>query len=268
MADDIFERIDNKNIELLNGIDYPTINEQAPIVYIYKSKFCEYELIKIVNVQFEIIPKSRKKKKEDKQNCSINNLSKKRGREPTNKCKKGRKNSHDRMCPCNIRTKITIAYISFLEQYINSAVDFFLGNEFNINQYKIKKVFHPKNINKKLIQDFKKQTIKDIISNKISPKYLSSEKNKNEKVCQTIIKKNKELEIILNQKYMAFFKDIFYDSQREVNLTKYGINKTLFLNSNVILYKNLINNIKEQGGNDLDNYLKKMDDVIEEYLKL
>ena len=119
-----------------------------------------------------------------------------------------------------------------------------------------------------MIQDFKKQTIKDIISNKISPKYLSSEKNENEKVCQTIIKKNKELEIILNQKYMAFFKDIFYDSQREVNLTKYGINKTLFLNSNVILYKNLINNIKEQGGNDLDNYLKKMDDVVKEYLKL
>ena len=52
MADNIFERIDNKNIELLNGIDYPTINEQAPIVYIYKSRFPAYELIKIITAQF------------------------------------------------------------------------------------------------------------------------------------------------------------------------------------------------------------------------
>ena len=66
---------------------------------------------------------------------------------------------------------------------------------------------------------------------------------------------------------MDFF-DIFYQSQNEVNLQTYGINKTLFLNSNVILYKDFINNIKKQGGSDLDDYLKKIEEIVENYLKL
>ena len=66
---------------------------------------------------------------------------------------------------------------------------------------------------------------------------------------------------------MEFF-DIFKNSQKEVNLKQYRIDKTLFLNSNVILYNDFKNNIKKQGGNDLDNYLVKIDKVVKDYSKL
>ena len=66
---------------------------------------------------------------------------------------------------------------------------------------------------------------------------------------------------------MKFF-EIFYTSQKEVNLKQYGVNKSLFLNSNVILYNDFINNIKKRGGSDLDDYLKKIEEVVAKYLKL
>ena len=66
---------------------------------------------------------------------------------------------------------------------------------------------------------------------------------------------------------MEFF-GIFSNSHNEVDLKKYGINKTLFLNSNVILYRDFINNIKKQGGSDLDDYLKKVEEILENYIKL
>lgn len=272
MADNIFDRISSSDTEFLKELEYPTYDEKDSFVYIYKKKFSEYELNIILNTQFEIIPKNKPFKgegKKDKQNFTKQILSKKkRGRQSKDDGKKCRKNSHNRICPCNIRTKITIAYISFLVQFINSAIDLFLREENNINQYKIKKVFHSKKINKKFIEDLKQKTIKEIISDRISPKYLSNEKKENEKICQTIIEKNKELEILLNQNYMEFFKDIFYPSNQEVDLQKYGIHKTLFLNSNVILYKDFINNIKKQGGSDLDDYLKKINEVVKKYLEI
>lgn len=260
---DIFDGNINSDIELRNEIEYPTIPLNDSLFYIYTIKFPSYKLNIEANTHFEIIPTYKTKKKKDKQNL----LSKKRGRKANNNGKKWRKNIHNRLCPCNIRTKITIAYISFLIQFINSAVEFFLREEDNINQYKFKKVFHSKNITLQFIKDLKQKTIKDIISNRISSKYLSSEKKENQKICQTIIEKNQELEIILNKKYMEFF-DIFKNSQKEVNLKQYRIDKTLFLNSNVILYNDFKNNIKKQGGNDLDNYLVKIDKVVKDYSKL
>ena len=270
MADDIFDRITSSDIEFRNEIEYPTNHENDSLVFIHKNKFSVFELNIIFNTQFEITPEIKPlkgKKKKDKKNYPKNILSKKRGRQTNNNGKKWKKNIHNRICPCNIRTKLTIAYISFLEQFINSAIDLFLREEDNINQYKIKKVFHSNKINIKLIKELKQKTIKEIISGRISPKYLSSEKEENEKICKTIIEKNKELEILLNHKYMKFF-EIFYTSQKEVNLKQYGVNKSLFLNSNVILYNDFINNIKKKGGSDLDDYLKKIEEVVAKYLKL
>ena len=56
------------------------------------------------------------------------------------------------------------------------------------------------------------------------------------------------------------FLEIYFAKKREFNLTKYGINKNIFLNSDVILYKDFINNIKnkENSGDDLEQYLFKL----------
>ena len=281
--------IDKNLIETNNNIELTTFNDNKSFDFLFNNnnKFDLDKLSIIINEQFEFIPKSippkekngtkSKNKKKEIKNISNNNkkyLKKKRGRPIKIPGKKSRKKAHDRKCPCNIRTKLTIAYFAFLIQFVNSTIELVLceENDVNdINQYKLKKINHSKNISKKLIKDLKKQKIRQIISYEINSKNIKGEKNENEEICKKIIEKNKKLENILNQNYMEFFKNIFYQSNREVNLKKYGINKKSFLNSNVVLYKDFINNIKNKennGGDDLDEYLSLIAKGVENYLSI
>ena len=83
----------------------------------------------------------------------IKNLNKKRGRHIKDNIIKGRKKPHDRTCPCNIRTRITIAYLSFIPKFINSVSELLLCEEdgIDINQYKLKNI-KPNNPNNKVIE--------------------------------------------------------------------------------------------------------------------
>lgn len=277
MAEDIFDNIIFKNnIEFLNNIEFPTYHDIDLLDNNYKNKFDENKLSININQQFAIIQKSSNKgttKKNsqiilDKQPKNMSNLlARKRGKPAVN----NRKKSHDRKCPCNIRTKITNAYIAFLIQFINSVIELLLKDEDNINQYKMKKLIYINNISINFIKNLKLKSIKDIITDNVGTCHLSDKKNENRKICETIIEKNKQLEKVLNQNYMEFFEYIFHQSQKEVNLNKYGINKIVFLNSEVVLFKDFINNIKnkeKKGKDDLDKYLKKIEEVVENYLKI
>lgn len=277
MAEDIFDNIIFKNnIEFLNNIEFPTYHDIDLLDNNYKNKFDENKLSININQQFAIIQKSSNKgttKKNsqiilDKQPKNMSNiLARKRGKPAVNNGKK----SHDRKCPCNIRTKITNAYIAFLIQFINSVIELLLKDEDNINQYKMKKLIYINNISINFIKNLKLKSIKDIITDNVGTCHLSDKKNENRKICETIIEKNKQLEKVLNQNYMEFFEYIFHRSQKEVNLNKYGINKIVFLNSEVVLFKDFINNIKnkeKKGKDDLDKYLKKIEEVVENYLKI
>lgn len=270
--------IDKNLIEASNNIDNDSFNF---LINNNNNKFDLGKLSIIINEQFEIIPKSippksnKKKKKKDIKDISNNDKNyfvKKRGRPIKTPGKKSRKNSHGRKCPCNIRTKLTIAYFSFLIQFINSIIEVILCEENDVNdisQYRLKRINHSKNISKKLIQNLKQQRIRQIVSFEINSEDINGEKNENNEICQKIIEKNTKLEKIFNQYYMEFFENIFYKNKREVNLKKYGINKKLFLNSNVVLYKDFINNIKNKENNtgkDLDEYLSLIDKGVKNYL--
>lgn len=281
MAEDIFDNIIIQDkFELLNNIEYPTYHDNDPIIDNYQNKFDENKLFININQQFAIIQKSSNKspkKKhsqiilDKKQKNNDNILAKKRGRPAAKNGKKCRRNSHDRKCPCNIRTKITNAYISFLIQFINSVIELLFRDEVNINQFKMKKLIYTNNITIDFIKNLKLKSIKDIITDNVGTCHLSDKNNENIKICKTIIEKNKELEKVLNQNYMEFFEYIFHQSQKEVDLNKYGINKIVFLNSDVVLFKDFINNIKnkeKKGGDDLEKYLKKIEKVVENYLKI
>ena len=283
---DLFDNIsieDKFKIETKNNIETQNFFGNDSIIFIKSYKFDPNKLSIILSDKFEIIPQllSNKRKRNIKSKSNENeinkknNLDKKRGRKKDKKSKNKRKKSHGRECPCNIRTKLTIAYFTFLIQFINAVIELILCDENDVNQYKLKKLNHIKNITKELIKNLKNQKIKDVISCDIDSKNFLGEKNENEEICQKIIQKSKKLEKILNQKYLEFFENIFLKNKREFNLKKYGIDKCIFLNSDVILYKDFINNIKnKENKNDNDNnnnlkqYLSLIDKGVKNYLKI
>ena len=279
---DLFDNvqvIDKYKIETNNNIETQTIFENDSLIFLKNNKFDSNKLFVVFNDEFEIIPqflpnkgkRNSKSKLNKNEKNKKNFVGKKRGRKKDKNSKNTRKKSHGRECPCNIRTKLTIAYLTFLIQFINAVIELILCDENDVNQYKLKKLNHIKNITKELIQNLKNQRIKDIITCDINSKNFFGEKNENEEICQKIIKKSKKLEKILNQKFMEFFENIFLKNKREFNLNKYGINKIIFLNSEVILYKDFINNIKNKenkNDNDLKKYLSLIDKSVKNYLKM
>lgn len=277
---DLFDHIsmiDKLKFETKNNIETQNFFENDSLIFLKNNKFDSNNLSVVLNDKFEIIPKfiSNKGKKSIKSKINAKNkkncLGKKRGRKKDKNSKNTRKKNHGRECPCNIRTKLTIAYLTFLIQFINAIIEIILWEENDINQYRLKKLNHINNITKELIKNLKNQKIKDIISSDINSSNFLVEKNENEEICQKIIKKSKKLEKILNQNYMAFFENIFLKNKREFNLNIYGINKKIFLNSEVILYKDFINNIKNKenkNDNNLKQYLSLIDMGVKNYLKI
>ena len=207
------------------------------------------------------------KKKIKKSNNNINDktiLNKKR----KSKKKEGKRNKNTRKD--NIRTKITKCFLKFLIIFINAIIQRLLIEEDNVQQYKLKAITYEENINIDNIKKLKEKTIKDIISMKKSGKYKDENKNENEntKICNIIVEKDKKIENILNQKYMEFF-SVFCGTKKLIDLSKYGINIEIPLNSDMILYKDLIEKIKnKKNKNDLDQYLKKFDECINDYKEI
>lgn len=70
----------------------------------------------------------------------------------------------------------------------------------------------------------------------------------------------------MNLKYMDLF-EIFSGENKIVNMSKYDVDTQVTLNSEVILYKDVIAKIKKKENNskDLDEYLKKMNECINYY---
>ena len=268
-----FDSFDN-----LNEIEFPGIIEYPPDLkyFFFPNRFKNVFPVDKLSInkieEFEILSKSSELESiQEKEKQKYNYYTKKkRGRKVFENSEKRKKN-HDRTCPCNIRTKITIAYFSFLIKFINSIIDIILYKEENINQYKLKKIVHENNININFIKYLKNQTIEQIISNEISNNSYIRKNNENKIICKKIIEKNIIFKNILNKKYMEFYENIFIHSKKEVDLSNYGINRTIFLNSDVILFEDFKNKIKkEEKGNesDLKLYLSKIDECANNYLAI
>lgn len=268
-----FDSFDN-----LNEIEFPGILEYPPDIksFFFPNRFKNVFPVDKLSInkieEFEILSKSSELESiQEKEKQKYNYYTKKkRGRKILDNSEKRKKN-HDRTCPCNIRTKITIAYFSFLIKFINSIIDIILYKEENINQYKLKKIVHENNININFIKYLKNQTIEQIISNEMSNNNYIRKNNENKIICKKIIEKNIIFKNILNKKYMEFYENIFIHSKKEVDLSNYGINRTIFLNSDVILFEDFKNKIKrEEKGNesDLKLYLSKIDECANNYLAL
>jgi hypothetical protein len=254
----------DEHFEPQKYIDYPTVKESTNS---YNIEFPINKLLINRVEQIGIIQELVSKKKIKNSNNNIKDktiLNKKR----KNQKKEGKRNKNTRKD--NIRNKITKCFLKFLIIFINAIIQRLLIEEDNVQQYKLKAITYEENINIDNIKKLKEKTIKDIISMKKSGKYKDENKNENEntKICNIIVEKDKKIENILNQKYMEFF-SVFCGTKKLIDLSKYGINIEIPLNSDMILYKDLIEKIKnKKNKNDLDQYLKKFDECINDYKEI
>jgi hypothetical protein len=108
---------------------------------------------------------------------------------------------------------------------------------FNKLDYKFKK-----NINKKFVESLKKKTIGDIISNKISKKYIHQKEDSN-KLLKEELEENDVFNNIFKLNYLELMK-IYSKSNRIVNLKEYGIDKTIVLTNKVEMFNDLLIKLK------------------------
>jgi len=196
----------------------------------------------------------KEKTKSEGDNNDINHKNDKNGK---NNLGKKRERKHDKTAKDNILRKIQANYIKFLENLLNQI------NIELLQKYESKKdiQFFPlnckmkKKVNKVYFDSLKKQTLGDIFKDNVSPKFKNYEKL-NIKIYNQITDKSEIIKTILDKTYLEFF-DVYYLNKKTINLSKYGLNKTIILSSNIELYKDLL----KKNTSDIE-YQKKIEKCI------
>ena len=174
-------------------------------------------------------------------------LKKKRGREKVKKQEINENNGigyiriHDKHTSDNVLRKIQVHYISFIVSFINEILKGLGFKQKFLNlTYSFKK-----NINKEFINSLKTKDIGNILCNKISGKYKKDE-NINKNIYDEIIQKNEIIKKIFSEKYSLLFKNIYYKSNKIINLSEYGLNKNIILSEDVKMFKDLLKDIEKK----------------------
>ena len=168
---------------------------------------------------------------------------------------KNAKNTHSKYYEDNVTAKIQIHAMNSMIQYVNeiiSKID--LGLE-NIPVFK--KIYYSfkRKINTTTFEENKKITIENLIEAEISPKYKTLQSDYNKKELEKI-KKNEVIKNILSQKYIDYFKEVYYKNERIIDLSKYGLKKIINLSNRVKLYEDIF---KEK---DDDDYRNRIEEII------
>ena len=159
---------------------------------------------------------------------------------------------HDRNEKDNIITKIQIHYRNFLIEFINEVTQKIILEDCYRSK-KFDKLMHLKEylfnkIDRHFKYNIKKETMKLVESLKlkeiISPSASLCKKYNFENINQSVMEKieslnNPILNKILNNKYLYLF-DIYYNSERKVNLKEGEYNINLELNHSIKLFGDLI----------------------------
>jgi hypothetical protein len=234
---------------------------------ISKSKFPIDKLFINKSEQFEIVEKISSKERKKVSNDQKSILKKKRGRK--NKNENPNRKSHGRNDPCNIRSLIAKKYFVFIISFVNAIIHQILIDDEEVQQYKLKKIKYNDTISIENIKKLKEKTIKEIVSYGPNGKYKVVKENENKEICEKIIQKSVKISKIMNLKYMDLF-EIFSGENKIVNMSKYGVDIQVILNSEIMLYKDVIAKIKKKENNskDLDEYLNKMNECKNDYKKI
>ena len=141
----------------------------------------------------------------------------------------------------NIIIKNQAHYMNFIPEYNNCIL-----KGFGIKR-KFKKIdyFFKKNPKFENFEELKGKTLGDILQLRISRKYKKTNKNHNKNLYDEI----KDLPVIKNilkENYMIFFKEVYYKSERKINLKKYGSDKILTLSEDIKTFQDKVNSFKDQ----------------------
>lgn len=155
----------------------------------------------------------------------------------------------------NILTKIQVSYMNFLVDFINIIIELYGRKDlkFRYLDSKIKK-----NIKNDIRRKQKEGSIGDIIRNDISPKYKTLKIDNNIQTYDELVKSGLyDILNILDQKFLFFFENVYYNNKRKFNLKDFGLNDLeIELPENIKLFENL--SIKNIEDGDYEEYKKKM----------
>lgn len=183
----------------------------------------------------------------------------KRGR----KCeeKKNNQKIHNMMWFDNILRKIQNHYLTFIIDFINVILQ-------NIESTKNLKLIqldynYKKNVKKSFVKKLQKQSLVQLLQEKTSQKFKNYSRNHNKETIEEIKQKaNTFYEYLKSHLYLDFFKDVYYKSERVVDLNKYGVNSSVVLPNKVELYIDLFNNIEFKDEEEEKEYKTKAGDCI------
>ena len=163
---------------------------------------------------------------------------------------------HDRFAQDNVIRKIQVNTMNSMGQFVNEIVSipdlrFKDIQEFKKIDYSAKKV-----VNRKKFEENKKKTIGNLLEIKVSPKYKTFSFDSNKKEYEKI-KNNEIIKNILSKTYIDYFKDIFYQNKRTIDLSNYGLKKTINLSYKVKLYEDMF-----KGKNEDEKYRNRVEEII------
>ena len=170
---------------------------------------------------------------------STNSTNKKRGRKKKEQNTKY-KREHTRDCRDNILRKIQVYFINFIVYFLNVILkNFNLKQKFMKLDYEFKK-----GIKKEFINILKSKNLGELISQEISNKYKTKNKNYNKNIYEEI-KNYKVINKILSINYLDFFKNIYFQNKKYIYLREYGFDEKIELTDDSKMFKGLINKNKE-----------------------
>ena len=177
---------------------------------------------------------------------------KKRGRTSISK-NEDRKN-HDRFSFDNIKRKIQVHYLSFIISFINDILKSlgFREKFYNLS-YKFKHV-----VNKEQLTKLKSSNIGEIVSNRISTRYIRIGENFNSNLYKKF-ETNKVLSKIFGMNYLIFFRMFYMKNDKNVDLRIFGIDKEITLSKKTKTYYELLENFKKK---EDEIYIKKVNECL------
>ena len=203
-------------------------NKNFPFSGIIKKESLDEENMEI-EINNYLVKDNNRENKEIAHKFKIINI--KRGRKKV----KNNKRIHNSYSVDNLFIKIRVHYFSFIISYINNILKELNYNLkfYNLN-YKFKKLSK-----KEEIKSLEDKTIGQIICNDISSKYKSLKLNYNQLIYKKIAN-NEVLNNILSENYLQLFQKIYFRNKRKINLTEYGLDKTINLSNEVKMYNDLL----------------------------
>ena len=157
---------------------------------------------------------------------------------------------HSKMSFDNILKKIKVMYHNFIIKFANNYIKFLYDG---FQRYRLRKISGKinQNVTKKYNVSLSNITLKEFLSNKISPKY-KQDKDKNKKMVEKLCSLKMQMKELFDLSYISFYKRIFLCTNRTYLEENYG------LSENTLTFKD---NLEIMYETENPNYIKEVEKI-------